>query len=164
LLGRPIEFEPSDAEPLTESELESVERELDVELPRDYRRFLLEQNGGRTVDDWVLDTPIAHSIGGVLPCDFYSVARSGQYDMSWMLDSYGLHWLAAGVLPIAEDPGGNVICLSLRGDEYGSVYFWDHELGAHEGDLPSPQGLTVVAESFEAFVSGLRLADEVEEE
>jgi cell wall assembly regulator SMI1 len=161
VLGKRIDFEPSDVEPLTESELASVERELGVEFPRDYRRFLLEQNGGRPVDDWMLDTPLSHSLGGVEPCDFFSLGRSGEYDMSWMLDSYGVDWLAAGLLPVAEDGGGNVICLSLRGDDYGAVYFWDHERGAHE-DVPSRQSLTVVSESFEAFVNGLRLAEEVD--
>jgi hypothetical protein len=164
VLGKRIEFEPSDVEPLSESELDSVERELGVQFPHAYRTFLLEQNGGRPVDDWVLDTPVSHSIGGVLPSDFFSVARSGLYDMSSMLDSYGLDWLAAGLLPVAEDGGGNLICLSVRGDDEGTVYFWDHELGPHEAGLPSPRSLTAVSENFEAFVGNLRRADEVEEQ
>jgi hypothetical protein len=164
LLGRQIEFEASVVEPVTESELDGIERELGVEFPRDYRRFLLEQNGGRPVDDWVIDTPISHAIGGAAPSDFFSVGRAGEYDMSSVLDSYGLDWLAAGLLPVAEDGSGNLICLSVRGDDYGAVYFWDHELGPHEAGLPSPQSLTAVGQSFQAFVNDLRLADEVDEE
>ena len=32
-----------------------------------------------------------------------------------------------GVLPIAHDAGGNLVCLDVAGKFPGSVWFWDHE-------------------------------------
>lgn len=32
-----------------------------------------------------------------------------------------------GVLPIADDAGGNQVCLAVAGEFPGSVWFWDHE-------------------------------------
>ena len=30
-------------------------------------------------------------------------------------------------VPIADEPCGNQICMSLSADTYGKIYFWDHE-------------------------------------
>ncbi len=48
-----MSFEISDTgTPLTEKQVERVERELDVKLPEDYRNFLLRHNGGRPRPDF----------------------------------------------------------------------------------------------------------------
>lgn len=35
--------------------------------------------------------------------------------------------LDAGFIPIADDPGGNQICLGLTQEHFGDVYFWIHD-------------------------------------
>ncbi|WP_081743142.1 SMI1/KNR4 family protein [Acetivibrio clariflavus] len=35
--------------------------------------------------------------------------------------------LPKDVIPIARDPFGNLICISVSEDSYGKVLFWDHE-------------------------------------
>ena len=40
---------------------------------------------------------------------------------------WGEGTLSKKILPIADDPGGNVICLSLDKKDYGTVYFANHE-------------------------------------
>ena len=33
--------------------------------------------------------------------------------------------IAAGFLPIGEDPGGNLLLLSTQGDDSDAIHFWD---------------------------------------
>lgn len=57
--------------------------------------------------------------------------------------------------PIAYDPGGNLIVISTSGPETGSIYFWDHELEAEDGQPPTRKNLYLIAPSFEAFLTKL---------
>ena len=59
-------------------------------------------------------------------------------------------------IPIADDPGGNAICLGMSGNERGKVYFWDHEMEADEGDEPTFENVYLVAESFASFLKSLK--------
>jgi hypothetical protein len=33
----------------------------------------------------------------------------------------------SGLIPIAHDPGGNMVCLAVTGEKMGKIFFWDHE-------------------------------------
>lgn len=59
-------------------------------------------------------------------------------------------------LPIGCDPGGNQICLAVKGQNYGQVFFWDHEFEADDGCEPTEENLTRIASSFDAFLDSLR--------
>ena len=157
-----IAFQRSDVPPADEGALRRFERRHEVALPDDYRRFLSVQNGGRPVEDLVLDTATSRSIGGVLPSDFLSIDAPGPDDLGWALEmrAYGIDWVASDLLPIASTPNGDFICLSLAADG-GAVYYWNHELGPH-GGTAAPGSLTRIADTFAAFTAGLRPADEVE--
>jgi hypothetical protein len=63
---------------------------------------------------------------------------------------------------VAHAPGGNLICLSLREEDRGTVWFWDHEQEAEEGDPPREDNLTMVAESFDEFASRLVAPDDAD--
>ena len=135
--------------PLDSARLRQFEARLGTILPEDFRAFLLAHNGGRPV-----------------PSDFLISAEEGE---SSLHHTYGLHdgpdyfrlddtWesyrgrMPATLLPIADDPGGNAICIGLHGAERGRVYFWDHEL---EEEAPSWRNVVEVAPSFGAFLDGL---------
>lgn len=59
------------------------------------------------------------------------------------------------LLPIAHDPFGNLICLSVAGQDRGKVYFWDHEVEVREGEIPSYRNVSFIADNFESFLDGL---------
>ena len=59
------------------------------------------------------------------------------------------HELPESIVPIAEDGGGNLLCLDYRHSHAPAVVFWFHELAGEEG-------LRRVAPSFEAFITTLR--------
>ena len=59
------------------------------------------------------------------------------------------------LVPIASDSFGNQICIAVSGDDRGSIFFWDHEKEADEGEGESPEtigNVTLIADSFSAFL------------
>jgi cell wall assembly regulator SMI1 len=137
---------------LEEARLQKVEEDLGAALPEDYRAFLREHNGG------------SPDPGGFVFAD-----AKGPYTDSVVAWFFGIHdeefnnleefradyrgRLLDDFVPIALDPFGNLICLGVRGEARGKVYFWDHE---EETDPPSFANMNRVANSFSEFVSGLR--------
>jgi hypothetical protein len=135
-----------------ERAIERVEQALIGDrLPDPYRRFLLTHNGG---------TPD--------PAGFVYADESGPYTDSEVARFMGIgdtnydleEWseiyrgrMPEELLPIAVDPGGNVICLAIAGANRGAVYFWDHEA---ESDPPTWSNVHRLADSFDAFLANLQ--------
>jgi hypothetical protein len=64
------------------------------------------------------------------------------------------------LLPVARDPGGNLLCLQLSEQDYGKVYFWDHEDEVAEGETPGFDNVYFVAASFDELLNNLSEAPE----
>jgi hypothetical protein len=67
-----------------------------------------------------------------------------------------------------DDPGGNAICLGIRGPHRGKVYFWDHEEEPDpdewDGQVETAGNLEVIAESFAEFLARVSPFEDDEEE
>src|SRR5687767_923720 len=110
------EFEPVFNRQTSEAEVRALEQRLGTSLPDDYRAFLLARNGGRP-------TPRAFPIAGE--------PGGGTSLLEWLLgiagrrDTYDLVTVRArfagrvpgDLLPVARDPGGNLVCLQLSGPD-----------------------------------------------
>jgi hypothetical protein len=142
-------FQPA----LSENDLRAAEQQLRIELPRDYRAFLLAHNGGRPMPNRF---PI---IGN----------RSGnQGILDWL---FGLHTdrhynllrtataargrVPSDLLPIGEDPGGNLICLSISGPNRNKVFFWTLEDEVDEDEPPAYSNVYFVANNFTELLGSL---------
>ena len=96
----------------SESELDSFERTLNLQLPEDYRRFLAANDGARPADNRFAFRSDAYcSVNRFIPIPQIA-AQSASIDD-----------LADTRIAIAWAEGGNFVCLDTR----GGVYFWDHE-------------------------------------
>ncbi len=140
-------------QPLQEADILRLEQELRAELPRDYRSFLLAHNGG-TPD------PDVFIIGGD-PEDEDVVSQflgiqQGEYEDLFNLLGVFRGRIPDNLLPVARDPFGNLICLSITGENRGKVYFWDHEEEAMEGEVPDYRNVSWIADSFKSFLDSLR--------
>jgi hypothetical protein len=62
--------------------------------------------------------------------------------------------------PIAYDPGGTVICLSLYGPDRGSVYLWLHEYETDEGEQPTYDNVYFLANSLSYLLASLMVGPE----
>ncbi|MEZ0386624.1 MAG: SMI1/KNR4 family protein [Verrucomicrobium sp.] len=132
---------------LTEEEINAFEERHRVSLPEDYRHFLLSSNGGMP------STAVLHLRSGyrVALCQLYSLNDDFPYDLDRKCKS--TDWATAyrrGCLRIGRDPGGSGIFISTRGDDRGSIYFFDRE----EAIRP-PEGAIKLADSFTQFMAEL---------
>jgi hypothetical protein len=137
----------------TPESVERVEAELGAPLPDSFRRFLLTCDGGRPHPN-MFDTPMGRP-AGVGVTTFLGVAGERDTILARCRDYAGR--IGEHMIPIADAEGGNLVAISIGGDEVGSVWFWDHELEADEGDPPRPEALTWLAPDFDAFFEALQV-------
>jgi hypothetical protein len=131
---------------ISSKKLERFEELLETRLPEAYRAFLLEWNGGR---------PRVNGFRGETDRDevldyFLGIAQGEKDDIVAFLSLYEDR-LAPGLLPIAYDAFGNLICLGLLPPIEGELLFWDHELEPESGE-PDLSNVTRIAPTFEAFL------------
>jgi hypothetical protein len=140
----------------TQEDLRLLEEELGARLPDDYRAFLIKFNGGRPEPNWF---PMQGELGVGGVDLFLGIRRPGEWDDLLTAKRRLLERMPPHMLPIAHAECGNLICLSLGGSDSGSVYYWDHELEADEGEEPTYANLSHVADSFATFWEAIRTGD-----
>jgi hypothetical protein len=126
-----------------ELEVARFERANNLALPKNYRRFLGEQNGGRPKDG---EFPVPG--WGVTVVDtFFGIGTGDSYDLQRQLDRLA-NPRNSELLPIATDPGGLRLFLGIRGPHVGGIFFWDHKDSASQP--------VQVADDFESFAASLK--------
>lgn len=131
---------------VSEHDLSDLESSLDVVLPKDYRRFLLQHNGG-------VPQPrrfVIPGCDGEALVDVFLGIRTSNDIADWVeeLDDD----LPAGFLPIGFDPGGNALLLDTT-DGAGKVYYWDS--GRHFATSSDLENTYPIASSFTDFLGSL---------
>ncbi len=121
-----------------EEEVRSLEAKIGFSFPPAYRKFLLENNGGPT-------KPFAFKwndgdgdyADSVLRCLLAIHGNPAEY---WDQFDYHLRMfgdrIPSHMAPIGVDPFGNLVLISLDGEDAGKIYFWDHENEVEEGEVP----------------------------
>jgi cell wall assembly regulator SMI1 len=142
--------------PASPEELAAAEAELarfGQHLPPSYRAFLAQHDGGRPVRDRFYYEQDNQRRGTIL--DNFLGVRPVPSPGTNLLDTAELLWsrIPEGVLPVADDPGGNLVCIDGRDGGDGPVLLWDHEYET-EGE-PDDANLYYVAPDFQTFLDGL---------
>ena len=155
---------------LSEERLAEVEGRFGFRFPPTYRAFLLEHNGGEP-------EPSAFARKGRAETSdvckvFLGIDTGRTYDdMVEALENLKDEdepRVPRRMVPIADDPFGNVICISVSGKDAGKIYFWNHESELMQerrksGDVDD-KAVSLVADSFEAFMGQFGNNDEDEED
>lgn len=134
-------------EPLPDRVLAGAELLLGVIFPSDYRDCVRVNHGGRPEPNGFVvpadPAPWGSGVGILLSLDPHD--PNGVWGV---LGRLGVDaQLPAGLVPVAEDGGGDFICLDYRGGpERLAVVYWSHEVGGEAGVVP-------VAETFGDFLS-----------
>jgi len=136
--------------------VDGFETVIGKKLPDDYREFLFNFNGGRPESN-EFSVPAQKSAAGINL--FYGLLKAKEwgdllYQREMLMDR-----VPKDVLPIGEASCGNAVCLSLRPDTYGQIFFWDHELEADEGQEATFSNLFLISNSFTGFLSDLEKFD-----
>jgi hypothetical protein len=134
---------------LQEIELDDFEKENNIMLPKDYRDFLLTCNGGKPHPD-KNDNPstVVTYVLGMHNGDYYA-------SLYKHVDMFKKR-LPLSTLPIATDPFGNLFIMSVHPENYGHIFFWDHEGEPDYQDGHYVENCTFVAYSFSEFINNLR--------
>jgi hypothetical protein len=140
--------------PLEENILVAHENEWGFRLPDEYRRFLLKYNGGRP-------EPFSFKFKGrdtgSRIAFLFGIGGEDYRDLLWTLDIFRGR-LPSRFFPIANDDGGNLICISMSGEDSGKIFFWWHEWEADPGQGESPEtqdNVELIADSFGEFMEAL---------
>ncbi len=143
--------------PVAAEEVLRAENTIGESLPEDYKRFLLEHNGGRPVPAgfpirW--NKPeLARGAEFGMVGDFYAIYEGKPVNLLEGFRSHGTR-IPKGAIAIARDPGGNLILLGLSGEHRGKVFFWLHDMDP-EYDETAFENLGVIANSFDEFLQSL---------
>lgn len=147
--------------PLTLADVERVECIGNVVFPSDYRKFLLAHNGGRPV-------PSAFPLFGLDKNPygnvhyFFGIENNGDDDSCDLLSIFEImrDRLPGNLIAIADDGCGDLICLSVSGEDVGAVVFWNQH---NVPETPDYSNVYFIANSFSDFLDSLcELPDDYE--
>lgn len=134
---------------LPETVLVDFEIANQLKLLDDYRRVLLEYNGGKPIPNRNEnpDTIITYILG----------MHNGDYYASMYkhIDMFKKR-LPLSSFPIVTDPFGNLFLMSVHPDGFGYIYFWDHEGETEYQDGHYVDNCYFVAYSFTDFINNLK--------
>lgn len=144
---------------LSLAQIEEVEKYVRLDFPAEYKQHLLKYNGGQCTPNVFKFDENGNWTESCI--DWFLAIYEGEYDnLKKYIQIYKLEEkrLPIHILPIAHDPGGNLICISCHIDDVGYIYFWDHENEvnysvSHDTDYSN---LHFVAKSLNEFIDGLK--------
>ena len=114
--------------PATVAELNELEQYAGLTFPELYRQHLLLYNGGKCEPNVFHFIENGNSTSSMVD-SFLPTRQEGWGSLRDYIETYKIDEkrLPSFIIPIADDPGGNLICISCEQGDLGSIYFWDHE-------------------------------------
>lgn len=138
-----------DPRPVATEAVDRLELRLGVQLPGAFRTLLTKVSNGGAVEPLAMVSDLRVGVVAVLGAE-----RSDGLDIEERIVQVSDDRLSGGLIPIIDAEGGNLVCLSTRSSDFGTVWFWDHER-ASEG-----AAVSLLATSFEEFVDELTPLDD----
>jgi hypothetical protein len=132
--------------------IDTIEQIYGVNLPLEYKEFLLEYGGCFIQDDKMYQpieiTPVTPEDGFESVGGFYGLTNDS-YNIEVVIRK-SMEFLGNDVMPIADADGGDLICLGLKDNFKGKVYYWYHE--GETTDEAGNEYFYLIANSFEEFI------------
>jgi hypothetical protein len=139
------------ARQLLPEDIRRIESLIGMRLPVDYVTFMLKYNGGYPIPSAFPIEGFVNNPFGVIQV-FFGIDRPIESsNLDWNFETFNGR-IPANLFPIACDDGGDLICLSLFGEDAGAVLFWDCYAESSE---PSYENVYRIASSFQEFVDGI---------
>ena len=86
--------------------------------------------------------------------NFYGTSNESYFDIIATYETY-VDRMPSKCVPIADPDFGNEICMSLEKENYGKIYFWDHETMDTDDDEVCTlrfEDMILLADSFEELL------------
>lgn len=183
-LGGLYEVEENRDVKLSANDIQNIETTIGNKLPKDYVQYLLEY-GLKGTNEMVFYSPkqehpiYQHSEDLDLPNPVFSGSylsvlfgknEQEEYDILYELEEYQDR-IPTSCIPIGTDGGGNLILMDLKENNYGFIYFWDHEYEWDAEEYEEETGLDfteeikyqntyLIADSFSSFLEKLTVKEE----
>lgn len=138
-----------DPRPAATAAVDRLASRLGVELPAAFRSLLTAVSNGGAVEPVAMVSNLRVGVVAVLGAE-----RSDGLDIEARIVQVGEDRLPGGLIPIIDAEGGNLVCLSTRSSDFGTVWFWDHE---RESEVAA---LSLLAADFDEFVDELSPLDD----
>lgn len=136
-------------------EFEDLIEELEVligfPLPDDYKKFLIEYNGGTSKVRY--SKFFVEELNQEIPLDvLFGIGVKRTFDLGVCFEEFEEDLLPNSLI-IGDDPGSGLIVLITDAENYG-VYYWDHSFYFPQSS--EEENTYKIAESFQDFIDGLR--------
>ena len=124
-----------------EQNINDFEQKYNIQIPEQYREFLLIYNGGETLKTEFKSKKISSDIIG-----FYGLGSAEKdYNYSFFEETGTLiDYLEDDMLPITSNLLGDHIMIRLSNENLGKIYFYYHD---------QPKKYIEITEDFKTFVS-----------
>ena len=134
---------------ISEAVLVEFEAKFDLKLPLDYRDFLLQFNGGIPRPNGLR----FESCGITYTMDIHQFfGFNAEVDLESIYIAH-TDRIPLELVPIAKDPGGDLVYIATTGEHLGSIYLWLRSEEWENGDdEASYRDLVKVADSFSNFL------------
>lgn len=141
------------------TQIEEIEEYVGLKFPEDYKKHLLKYNGGKCFPNIFEFNEKGNLTSSSI--DWFLAIYDGEYDNlknEIKMVKIDEKRMPTHMLPIAHDPGGNLICISCDKHDEGYIYFWDHEneVDYETSNDTNYSNLYFVAKSFNEFIDGLK--------
>jgi cell wall assembly regulator SMI1 len=144
--------------PLTSEEIKEIEDYVGLTFPGEYTSHLLKYNGGKCTPN--VFTFLENGKKSSSCISWFLAIYDGEYNkLKDSIETFKIDEkrMPSHILPIANDPFGNQICISCGTLDYGYIYFWDHENEVDysvSGD-DDYSNLYLISRSLNEFLYGL---------
>ena len=120
-----IEF-LNEKEPLTPSDIDAVEVALGFKFPEQIRKLYLAHNGGMPMPNCFEQKGEYWSVNEIYSLK-YGTKGSSLERCYIMVVVGGEEYFPRGLVPFAQDGGGDLFCFRVGGAREGSICCWLHE-------------------------------------
>jgi cell wall assembly regulator SMI1 len=147
---------------ITNKQIIKIEKKIGCSFPVEYKNFLLTFNGGECEPCGYTFMENSVESEGEIRSFFAIGGIDGDYDLAENISDYVIdeQRMPSLYFPIAEDDGGNLICISCNSSDYGNIYCWDHENECDkEGINNYKDNMYLISLSFDEFIGKLKNID-----
>ncbi|NJO18450.1 MAG: SMI1/KNR4 family protein [Thioploca sp.] len=134
-------------------EIKEVEETLNIQLPEEYKRFLLLYNGGHPQPGKFKYICEDHQNKSLVAW-FLAIYEGKAENFLTFFKTYQGR-IPQDTIAIARDPGGNLILLGINGKNRGKVFFWLQDFEVEEDEIPEYSNVCLIANSFDEFLNSL---------